>query len=371
MGALPVSFVSSHAKLGGSERYLETLLGELGHEWIAQAISLEEGPFAARLRELGYPLEVIPTSSRWIALLRSAWRLRRTLLRVRPAVVHANGVKAALVAVLATAGTRLPVVWIKHDFSWDGPLSRAIAARCRLVVGVSRAVTGIFGGRLARRIRVVHTGMAPSEVDRTESRAALLAALAAQEPVRVIGLVGRLHPVKGQHELLEVAPDLLRRIPNSRFALIGGDVPDFPEYAAKLRRRVAGRGLDNVVMFLGHREDALRLIAGCDVVVVTTLPRGRIRGGEGFGFVALEALAVGTPVVGYEGGALHEIVGDCGELVPPGDRKALVEDLCRILEEDARRERMVRCGQDRARTAFALERWVERIKECYREAACR
>ena len=369
MDSLPVSFVSSHARLGGSERYLETLLEQLGGAWVAQVISLEEGPFATRLRELGYPLEVLPTSGRWTALLRSAWRLRRVLLRARPAVVHANGVKAALVAALATAGTRLPVVWVKHDFSWDGPLARAIAVRCRLVVGVSSAVTGIFRGRLAWRVRIIHTGLAPPDVDHEKGRATLLAALAAEEPVHIIGIVGSLHAAKGQHEIVELAPDLLRRLPNTRFALVGGEFPSTPEYAAELRRRIAERGLDGVVRLLGHRGDALALLAGFDVAVVATLPTGRIRGGEGFGLVTLEALAVGTPVVGYDTGALREVVGECGELVPPGDRAALVEALHRVLLEDATRERMARCGQNRARTGFSLESWVERMKECYHEAA--
>jgi glycosyltransferase involved in cell wall biosynthesis len=367
MDSLPVSFVSSHAKLGGSESYLETLLEQLGHKWIAGVVSLEEGPLTARLRDCGYPLEVFPTSGRWTSLLWSAWRLRRALLRARPAVVHANGVKAALVAALATVGTRLAVVWVKHDHSWDGPLAIAIALRCRLVVGVSGAVTRVFSGRIARRVRVVYSGMAPPEVDRREGRAALLAALATEEDARIVGIVGYLAPGKGQHELVEVAPELLRRLPNARFALVGGENPSSPGYESELRRRVAELGLDDTVRLLGHRDDALTLIAGLDVVVVTTLPVGRVRGGEGFGLAALEALAVGTPVVGYDAGALREVVSECGALVPPGDRAALVEALRRVLLEDPTRRRMARCGRRRARTLFSQEGWIERMKGCYRE----
>src|SRR5215211_7744255 len=95
--SVPVVFVSSHAKTGGSERYLETIVGELGPSWAKRVVSLEAGPLADRLRAAGVPVEALPTSARPWGILRSARRLRRVLSRERPAVVHANGIKAALV----------------------------------------------------------------------------------------------------------------------------------------------------------------------------------------------------------------------------------------------------------------------------------
>ncbi len=120
-----VSFVSSHALGGGSERYLELLLGSLEPEWVAGVICLQDGPFVERLRSLGHSVEVVQTSGPGRASRCGAPRLRRALRRQAPDVVHANGVKAALAAGLATPGTGIPVLWLKHDFSWDGPLGAA------------------------------------------------------------------------------------------------------------------------------------------------------------------------------------------------------------------------------------------------------
>src|SRR5688572_18732276 len=153
-----VSFVVSHARLGGAERYLELLLDGLGPEWVHDVVCLGDGPFVARLRERGHRVDVVPAGRR-IGLLAGAWRPRRRLLRRRPAVVHANGTKAALVCALATPATGIPVIWVKHDHFMDGRLTDLIALRCRRVVGVSAAVGATFRPALRDRLDVVHNGV--------------------------------------------------------------------------------------------------------------------------------------------------------------------------------------------------------------------
>src|SRR5262245_35871222 len=98
---VPVVFVSSHAGEGGSERYLEALVGHLGPAWVRAVVVLDEGPFVDRLRAAGVTVEVVPTGRR-AGIASGAVRLRAVLRRLEPAVVHANGVKAALVSGLAT-----------------------------------------------------------------------------------------------------------------------------------------------------------------------------------------------------------------------------------------------------------------------------
>jgi glycosyltransferase involved in cell wall biosynthesis/GT2 family glycosyltransferase len=312
-GGRGVVFVSSHGQDGGSERYLERLIRLLPPDVVGSVVILEDGPMAARV-----DATVIPTGAGPLDIVRSARLLRR---HAKGSLVHANGVKAAVVSVAAG----LPTVWVKHDHSYDGRVGRLIARRCRAVVGVSEAVLrGVGGGR------VVHTGIDIPSVDRVAARA-LVDHLAPARPV--VTLVGRLDPVKGHH-------DLLAALPPGMHALFVG--PEDPHH----RMDVPG--------WIGPRDDVLEIMAGSDVVAVPST-------NEGFGLVAAEALSVGTPVVGYAVGALPEVVGDCGVLVPAGDIEALRSALADPPDGS--------CGPARIAELFSVERWVAEMLEVYDSAA--
>ena len=363
---VPVTFVVSHAQSGGSEHYLDLLLDFLEPEWVHGVISLEDGPFVGRLRAAGHAVEVVSTGPR-LSMLASALRVRRLLRADPPAVVHANGVKAALVLTLAAAGTGIPVVWVKHDFSWDGPLAHAIAAGCAQVVGVSAAVTQTFRRRLRARVHVVHNGIPSIERDRVAARELVADLIGAGGEVVV--LVGRFHPAKGQIELVEAAPRVLARRPETRFLLLGGDDPHHADYARAVRARIGELGLEQAVAVRGHHPDAPGVTAGCDVVAMPSVPDERGMGREGFGLAGIEAMAVGTPVVGYDGGALPEVLGDCALLVPEGYRRALADAIVHLLSDRMRREALVERGRVHVAERFSLDATVEGMRERYRAAA--
>jgi glycosyltransferase involved in cell wall biosynthesis len=367
---VPVTFVASHALLGGSERYLELLLDALGPGWAGRVVSLQEGIAVDRLRELGHTVEVIPTGRRG-GLLTGAWRLRRALLRERPPVVHANGVKAALVAALALVGTGIPVLWVKHDFSWDGPLGRLIAAGCAEVVGVSAAVLealrhGRPRGLPRPRLAVVANGIPVPELDPAAERARVRGELGIPADAPLVALVGRLHPAKGQIELIEAAPALIAAVPDARIALIGGDDPNQAEYAARVRARLDELGLAGRAVLTGHRGDATAVIAAADALAVPSVRDERGMGREGFGLAGIEALAVGTPVVGYGDGALPEVLGDAALLVAPGDRAALAAALAEVLGAPGRRAELAQRGRDRFAARYRIDITAAAMRARYR-----
>jgi glycosyltransferase involved in cell wall biosynthesis len=348
---LGIVFVSSHARNGGAERYLEALFDVLGPDWIRVVVCLEEGPFADRLRR-SRPTKVIPMSGRWTSVLGGARRLRRLLRETRPDLVHANGIKAAIASLIAATGTGTPVVWVRHDFSFDGRLAHLVARRCRLTIAVSEAVA-----RGLTRARVVHTATPVLGETKTVE-------LDLPEGARIVALVGYFHPLKGQLELVEAAPAILARVPGAHFLFVGGEDPNAAGYLERVRARTRELGLEGSVSFLGHRPDAIDLLRRSEVSVAVTLGRG-----EGFGLAALESLAVGTPVVGYASGALPEIVADCGRLVRTGDRAELASAIVEVLDDPGLREKLSTCGRVRARDRFSLESWSRGMIEAYREAA--
>ena len=364
---VPVAFVSSHARKGGSERQLELLLEEIDPSWVKLVISLEEGGLPAAARRLGHPTTVIPTGNRRVDLLRSAVRLRAAVVRSGAAVVHANGVKAAAVAGLATAGTRVRVVWVKHDFSLDGRIAALVARRCALVVGVSEAVLRTFDGEPRPTRRVVPNGIRPIAVDRSRGRELALDAFGSRRPARVIGHVGRLDPDKGHGEVLAMLPTVLEREPEVGLIIVGGTEPGSP-YAQGLAERVDELGLSDAVRFLSDREDARELVSGCELLLHTSLPPAGQADTEGCPLVALEAMFAGTPVVAYANGGLPELLGDTGRLVPRGEAAALGAATIELLQDEQLRSMLGASARQRVRSRFLVRANVAGLQECYRDA---
>jgi glycosyltransferase involved in cell wall biosynthesis len=164
-------------------------------------------------------------------------------------------------------------------------------------------------------------------------------------------------PIKGLRYLLEATASIARKR-DIKVTVIGK-----PRKDKGVEDLVRELGLDRFVEFTGRIEDEAfaHYYARATLAVVPSLY-------EGFGFPAGEAMACKTPVVSTTGGALPEVVGDAGVLVPPGDAKALEEAIVALLDDPARRHRLGEEGYRRVHQHFTWERAAERMVEVYREA---
>ncbi len=136
-----------------------------------------------------------------------------------------------------------------------------------------------------------------------------------------------------------------------------------PKKDGDVSRFVRDNNLQNHVKFTGWIEDTAiaRLYARSAIAVVPSLY-------EGFGFPAGEAMACGTPVISTQGGALPEIVGDAGILVPPADSKALEQAILSLLDDPEKREHLSKMGYARVNKYFTWKGAAQGLVDVYREA---
>jgi len=191
--------------------------------------------------------------------------------------------------------------------------------RAERVVVPSRYLAGIAAG----------WGLSPGRIEVLVNPAPPPADVAAEElPPGTFVFVGRLTEQKA----LPVLLDALERVEGASLVIVG----DGPERSA-LERSASSATLAGRVRFTGPlpREEALRYLAGARAAVLPSA-------WENLPHAAVEALAVGTPVVATAVGGVPEVVTDDrnGLLVPPLDAAALADALRRVLEDDALRDRL-------------------------------
>jgi hypothetical protein len=356
----PVTFVCSHARRGGQQAYLTSIVRALDPDLVQGVVALQAGPALPGMAATGARVWVLPTPGR-AGIPRTLVRLRRLLVGQRAKLVHADGPKSALCAALATTGSGIPVLWMRADGAFDGWVARAIARRCAMVVGMSQAVLSTFDGLGGPSIQLVRGGVPDYDVNRDEAGRALRELLGAGPDAPVVAHVARVVANKGQLDTVEAAGAVLARHPDTRFAFIGDTAA--PEYADEVRSRARELGVE--VAFLGYRDDAVRLIAGADALVVPSLQLPGFYGWrEGFGLVAAEAMAVGTPVVAYDDPAIVETLAGAGALVPSGDRRALAEAITKLLDDPDHRRQLAEAGRRRA-AELRFDRSIEELTALY------
>lgn len=162
-------------------------------------------------------------------------------------------------------------------------------------------------------------------------------------------------PLKGLPYLMHAVARLNGRFPVN-LVVIGT-----PQKNGGISRLVRTLGIGDRVRFTGRITDAdlVREYALATVAVVPSVY-------EGFGLPAGEAMACGVPVIASSGGALPEVVGDAGVLVPPKDSDALAGALATLMQHPAEARRLGSAGHTRVRRLFSWEQAARRTITVYR-----
>ena len=348
---------------------------------ITGRITEDEGDMTYYARERGVEVTEITGMSRLLSPLgdlRSFLTLFRIFRRERPMIVHTHTAKAGTVGRLAAYVARVPViVHTFHGHVLGGRYFSGLKTRFFLEVErqLARAtdrlvvLTNFQAREMSESLRVAPSDrftviplgldLQPfADVDRAAARSRLRAELGIDQDRPVVGIVGRMVPVKN-HELLFDAMVLLghRMDPAPHLIVVGSG-----ERERALRSYVSANGLEDVVHWLGWRKDLPQIFPAFDVTVLTSLD-------EGTPVSLIESLASGTPVVSLAVGGVPEILdgGELGCLVHSAWDDEVAAGLDSVLASPPSPE-----DRERARKLvlerFSIRRLAEDVERLYVEA---
>lgn len=377
---LRVVYIDHTARLSGAELALWRLIHALGDTVEAHVILGEDGPLVPRLRDAGASVEVVPLGTRARDLARehvtltrlpaagalgaARWsaRLLGRLRALRPDLVHTYSLKSGVAVACAARVARVPVVWHVNDRVADDYLPAPAVRLVRRLLGLlpaavianSETTRATLGSLRRPIVRVIGCVVTPSPSAHDPS-----------EPMRRVGIVGRLAPWKGQDVFLEA---FSRAFPDGGMtaAIVGAPLFGEDAYERSLHELAARLGIGRRVEFRGFRDDVDAELARLGALVhASVIP-------EPFGQVVVEGMAAGVPVIASASGGPEELVTDGidGLLVPVRDADALADALRRLETDPELRIRLAEGGRRRARD-FAPDRIAGSVLDVYRAVLAR
>jgi glycosyltransferase involved in cell wall biosynthesis len=348
MRPLELLFIAPYGGLGGSENVLVNVLERLDRERLhPKVLILEEGPLATRVEALGIPVDVqhLPGKQGVLKFPKAARAPKHPV-----DVIHANGGKAAVYGLPVARRLQAPLVWMKHDHSYDGRLSHLLASRCAHVICVSHAMARQFSD-MGDRVSVIYPGVILRDLKPVETTAATIAS------------VGRLDPFKGFDELLKAAAQLKSEGMSVDIRVAGPQDRVHTEIEAQLKQLAEDLGIG--AEKVGWADDLDEVYENARVVALASKPKGDGAPGEGAPLVLMEAMGAGRPVVGTDQPGIAEVIDDCGSLFDPPEAEHIAAALKPYLQDPELAARTGAKGRARVEQLMTLDRTVADLANLY------
>jgi glycosyltransferase involved in cell wall biosynthesis len=222
------------------------------------------------------------------------------------------------------------------------------------------------GGVSPQKIAVAYNSTDTSKFDPARfRRGAFRESLGIDSTIPLIGIVARIMFWKGHVELIEALAELRKRIPNVRLAIVGSDdsraSSGRESYRDRIRQRARELRVEDAIHWVGWRDDMPQVFLDLDVVCVPSWE-------EPFGLVVTEAMAMERVVVGFQSGALPEIIEDGvdGYLVPFKEIAEMADRIAFLLENKAVAREMGRKARKKVQTNFNPSMQAAEITRIYR-----
>ncbi len=360
-----ILFLIRSLNVGGAERQLLTLVDSLDKASFDPVIVMfyPGGTLLPEFEKRGLRVVAAGKSRRW-DIFSFLSNLTKVIRAEKPDILCSYLVAANLLALIFRDFWKVPhvITSIRHSFlrkeDYDWTASVMYWVEDHLSLRADRVIVNSYVGARqaeargipASKIVVIPNGIdtdrfAPSSDLRGETRRRL-----GYTPTEfVIGMVGRLDPVKDHTTFIKASEMLVKKHPDLRFLIVGdGSL----EYSDRIRSEITRAGLNFVFQILPAERNPVPVYNALDICVSASV-------GEGFSNVIAEAMSCEVPCVVTDVGDSAMIVGDTGRVIPAGMPEQMADTLTRWLEMPASdRMAMGRQSRQRVQSEFSVVKMV-------------
>ena len=361
-----IAFVITELEFGGAERCLANLVTGLDRSRFDPIVcALKPRPLAGedllvqQIEAANIPVHFLNLRSP--ANFIFGVRKLKALLRQHGAAVvqtflfHAN-VLGAFAAKSAGVARIFGGIRVADPTRWRMHLERFALRHVDQVVCVSHSVADFVaakGGFPRAKLLVIPNGI---ELENTSTGTPIDRTQFGIAPGRELLLgVGRLHEQKGFDWLLQLAPELFRRLPEHDLVIIGEGPERDSLNAIATRLSIQSR-----VHFVGWSPDVSQWMQAAELLLLPSR-------WEGMPNVLIEAMGAGLPVVATSVEGVQEVLGPLatGQAVPFGDDKAFIDAVCKIIVDAAQHAKLGAENRARIQAAFSLRAMISKYEELY------
>jgi glycosyltransferase involved in cell wall biosynthesis len=352
--------------VGGAEDMVAAVVKGLDPERFEAGCAClgQPGPMGEELRAGGYAVASLGLDLKRDSTRRLVAGVRSLLQEARPDILHTHLYHPNLYGRLAALGLGLKgIVATVHNLytrvKWHRSLWNWVLGRVSDYVVVFSPQVGQDVRRYDRvpasRLRLVSPGVRIEELQVAATPAAARKRLGLKG--FCLGTVARLEEQKGHEYLLAAVRQVLPEIPHLTLVLVGdGQRREF------IQQQVEELGLTDVVRLLGTRRDVPLILRALDLYVQPSR-------WEGIPLTLLEAMGAGLPVISTRVGRAAEVIrdGECGRLVPPGDRESLAAAILELYQHPEWRREWGAQARQRIIDHYSLDTMLRQFADLYLE----
>jgi glycosyltransferase involved in cell wall biosynthesis len=373
-----LSATSNSRKYGRKESGLSLFQIDAGREWRGgqrQALLL-----ARELERKGYdsifcvqpksPLHqkaassgvrVFPLKIRSELDLLAVFRLSLAMKAKKCVLVHSHDAHAAAIGLMAASFARVPVRVISRRV--DFPLKKNFLSRLKYgertdrIIAISKGVKKVLvkSGVNSRTIDVIPSGIDFTPYEEAAASNFLREELSLSPEDFLVGIVAHLSDHKGHKYLIDAARLLKEKDPRIKVIIVGEG-----PLRMELTKQVSSSHLENVVFFLGFREDIPKVLNSLDLFVLSSRQ-------EGMGSSLLDAMACKLPIVATKVGGIPEVVthGKTGLLVAPKNARALARAILSLYSDRDLASQLGQKGYEAVHEKFSAQAMADKIIHVY------